>query len=164
MVQRFSGWLVLLAVLFLLPGCPGAARTVEETVRLPVEAVGSGVQAIGKGVEGVGRAATEGVVGRLLTDRSRADLARERRELAEHAGKVENHVAQARVLLSEQERRILQDAKDGLAAAGRQLEPERIPLELGLRIQAQMDKVREAFQLLRERHSVPAYSGFIATR
>ncbi|MBI2178228.1 MAG: hypothetical protein HYU38_07825, partial [Candidatus Tectomicrobia bacterium] len=74
----------------LLSGCQGASQAVEETVRLPVQAVGAGVQAVGKGVEGVGKTATEGVVGRLLTDRSRADLLREHRELSAHTGKVES--------------------------------------------------------------------------
>lgn len=148
----------------LLSGCQGASQAVEETVRLPVQAVGAGVQAVGKGVEGVGKTATEGVVGRLLTDRSRADLLREHRELGAHMGKVESHIIQGRVLLSEGERGILRSAKDGLAAAGRQLEPERIPLELGLRVQSQLDKVREAFQVLRQRHPIPAYTGFVATR
>ncbi|MEK6712461.1 MAG: hypothetical protein AABZ64_17980 [Nitrospinota bacterium] len=132
---------VLLA-LFLLTGCQGAARAVE----------------------GVGKAATEGVVGRLLTDRSRAELLREHRDLGEHMAKVESHIAQGRAARSDRERGGFQDAKDSLHAAGRQLEPERIPLELGLRAQAQLDKVRDAFKLLRERHSIPPYTGFTATR
>jgi hypothetical protein len=152
-----------IAVLLLF-GCQGASQAVEETVRLPVQAVGAGVRAIGKGVEGVGRTATEGVVGRLLTDRSRAELLREHRELSAHMGKVEGQIIQGRILLSEGERGILQGAKDGLAAVSRQLEPERIPLELGLRVQSQLDKVREAFQVLRQRHPIPAYAGFVATR
>ena len=155
----FLGMAVLL-----LSGCQGASQAVEDTVRLPVQAVGAGVGAVGKGVEGVGKAATEGVVGRLLTDRSRADLLKEHRELGEHMGKVESAILQGRILLTEPERGILQGAKDGLATAGRQLEAPRIPLELGLRVQSQLDKVREAFQVLRQRHAIPAYSGFIATR
>lgn len=137
----------------LIAGCQGAPQAVD-----------TGAQAIGKGVEGLGRAATERVVGRLLTDRSRTDLLREQRELREHMGKVEGAILQGRLLLSDRERRILQDAKDSLAAAGRQLEAPRIPLELGLRVQAELDKVREAFSVLRQRHNIPAYSGFVATR
>ncbi len=150
--------------LFWLAGCGGAAKAVEETVSLPVRAVGEGVEAVGKGVGEVGRAATEGVVGRILTDRNRHSLLREHRELGEHMKAVEAHLRDRGTLLPDGEQRVLQGAKDNLAAAGRQLEAERIPMELGLSVQGLLDKVRETFQLFRARHNTPPYTGFVALR
>jgi hypothetical protein len=133
-----------------LGGCIDAAiRDTYEAVEKPVRAVSEGVDTL-----------TGGVIGKLLTDRSRRDLLRELRELRAHLAKVEKEAERKNI--REKDFLLVRGARDRLAAAGRQLGAQRIPLDLGLRVAKQFDKVRATFGLLSQQYNTSPYEGFIA--
>lgn len=152
---------ILCAGALALSGCKETAKTVDETVGVPVGIVGSGVKAVGKGVGQLGKAAEESVVGELLTDRNRHSLLREHRDLSDHLGKVESFLRRQEINLPDRERKILQSAKDRLAAAGRLLESKRITASQGRTILSQFDSVHETFSLFRKTYSTPRYEGYV---
>ncbi|MDA0999618.1 MAG: hypothetical protein O2807_03745 [bacterium] len=147
-----------------LAGCSTSSRqAAEETVTLPARAVEKGAQGIGAIGRGAGQL-SENLVGRLLLDRNRHQLLREHRELSGHMAELTTYIRERGVPLEPDEKRILRDAQDGLAVAGRQLEEKRIPAQQGLDIQRHLDKVRNTFVLLRQAHNTPRYRGYIAPR
>lgn len=151
-----------------LAGCSASPRqAVEDTVAFPARAVKKGVQSIGRGVGAIGRGANRlsgNLVGRLLLDRSRNQLLREHRQVSEHMANLTTYVQVREVPLAPNEKRVLQNARETLAAAGRGLEAKRIPVQQGLSIQRQLEQVRDTFTLLHQTHNTPRYRGHIAPR
>ena len=149
--------------LLILVAAFSAANSIDETLSLLVRGVQAGVRGIQKGVEGIGKAGGD-IVSRLVTDRNRAALVREHRDMLEHLKKVERFIGRRKINLVRTEARILRDAKDRLSAVGNQLETKRIPGGVGVRIYRQLDGVRQSMGLLRQRYNTPLYSRYIADR
>jgi len=162
--RRFLLLCALAAAALAAASCGPTVKAVDETVGPPVRAVESGVGAIGKGVGQVGETVTGGAVGKLFTDRNRFSLRREHRDLSDHLKAVDEFFRSRGVTLDPNERKILQTTRDNLAVTGRQLEADRIRMELGLRIQKTLDDVRHTFDLFRSSRNAPRYTGYIAPR
>ena len=133
-----------------LGGCIDAAiRDTYKAVEKPVRAVTEGADTL-----------TGGIVGKLVADRSRKDLLRKLGELRAHLAKVERE--SERKNIRENDFLLVRGARDRLASAGRQLEAQRTPLDLGLRIAEQFDRVRATFGLLSQQYNTSPFEGFIA--
>lgn len=160
MISRF----VLACLAAGLAGCGGSSSSpAKEIVELPVRGVQKGVEGITKGAKGIDDASGN-IVSSILTDRNRAALVQEHKDTLEHLRKVEKFIEDRGIVTDKREDKLLQDANDRLASVGRQLDAPRIPSDVGLRIYRQLEDVRQSFELLRQQHNTPRYTGFIADR
>lgn len=147
-----------------LAGCgKSAAKSVDETLSLPLRGVKAGVNETGKIVGGIGKTSGD-IISKVLLDRNRTALLREHGDTLAHLGAVKKYIESRNIDLAGPENRLLRDASDRLAAVGRQLETKRIPSAVGLRMYRQLDGVRQSLNLIRQRHNSPRYTGFIADR